>query len=83
MTEPLLEALPGTLPELETRQRDLDAALEASRERIRSLMAQEDPSAGIFHAEAIHTAKQEHMQLRYMKDLCAARLARLREADDC
>ena len=74
-------ALPDSIPDspadLEALLADLDARLEQSGRTIRELMAAENPAAGVFHAAAIHEAKQQHMQLRYMQDLCRAKRVRL------
>lgn len=72
------DAIPADIPGLEKHLADVELLLSNAQNSIRELMAREDPARGIFHAEAIHEAKQRHMQLRYVKDFCAARLARLR-----
>ncbi len=70
------DALPESLPELEARLSELEAHIAVCQKHIRLLMAEEDPAAGIFRAAPLHAAKQRHMQLRYVRDLCAARLKR-------
>jgi hypothetical protein len=79
LTSLLSEDMPEDQPGLETHIRKLEAAITSSNEHIRSLMEREDPAKGVFHAAAIHESKQRHMQLRYLKDFCVARLSRLRE----
>jgi len=74
----LPEDIPEDEPGLEARIRELEAAIAARHEHTCSLMAQEDPAKGIFHAAAIHASKQRLMQLRYLKDVCVVRLNRLR-----
>jgi len=82
LTGMLPEDIPGDQPGLETRIRELEAAMASCSEYIRSLMALEDLENGVSHAAAIHEAKQRHMQLRYLKDVCVARLSRLRTCCD-
>ncbi|MCL1939045.1 MAG: hypothetical protein FWG04_00080 [Desulfovibrionaceae bacterium] len=72
------EDIPEDQPGLEARIRELEAAIAACNAHTCSLMDQEDPAKGIFHAAAIHASKQRHMQLRYLKDICVARVSRLR-----
>lgn len=55
---------------------EVEARLAACEAEIRLLMEREDPAAGRFLAEEIHAAKQLRMELRYRRDLCAARLRR-------
>ena len=73
----LPDSIPDSPADLDALLADLDIRLEQSARTIRKLMADENPAAGVFHAAAIHEAKQHHMQLRYMKDLCHAKRARL------
>jgi hypothetical protein len=78
LTAILSEDMPEDRPGLEARIRKLETAIASCNEHIRSLMDREDPAKGVFHAAAIHESKQRHMQLRYLKDVCVARLSRLR-----
>lgn len=71
-------SLPTDITGLETQIGELDARMTACRASIGDLMAAENPAAGVFHAEAIHEAKQLLMMLRYQKELREARLGRLR-----
>lgn len=73
-------SLPTDAPGLEAEIVILDEKLAASNGEIRRLMAAEDPAQGVFHAAAIHEAKQLCMMLRYQKDLRTVRLAQLRSA---
>ena len=66
--------MPEDQPGLTARIRELEAAITSCNAHVYSLMAQESPAEGVFHAAAIHTAKQMHMQLHYLKDVCIARL---------
>lgn len=58
----------------------LDKDMAELQAHIKQLMADENPGRGIFHASAIHEAKQRYMAMRYKHDFCAARLSRLRSA---
>lgn len=79
MTDLLDDAsLPNDVPGLEAEIAVAEKAMAVCREKIKSLIAAEDPAAGLFHAKAIHELKQRLMMLRYQKDLRAARLGRLR-----
>ena len=50
---------------------------------LRSLLARENPSEGIFFAKEIHTLKQDRLRLNVEKEFCRKRIARLRfEAED-
>ena len=70
-------ALPGDAPALKLQIADVEARQQACLAHIRALVASEDPAKGIFHAAAIHEAKQRKMMLQYQKDLRIARLNRL------
>ena len=72
------ESLPNDIAGLEAQIVELDGKMEECREKTKALMAAEDPVNGIFHAEAIHEAKQLHMMLRYQQDLRKARLSQMR-----
>ena len=71
--------IPGDIPGLEKAVGSVGGGVAAKRGAIRALLRSEDPAAGVFHAAAIHEAKQEHMALRYRRDFCQARLRRLSE----
>ena len=57
---------------------EVEKRMQACQAEIQRLMRAEDPGAGVFHAAAIHQAKQLLMMLRYQKDLRSARLNQLR-----
>ena len=71
-------SLPTDAPGLQAELAVLESSLSACQAKIQGLMAAEDPIKGIFHASAIHEAKQMLMMLRYQKDLRLARLGQLR-----
>ncbi|MDL2316599.1 hypothetical protein LJC59_05900 [Desulfovibrio sp. OttesenSCG-928-A18] len=79
--QPEDESLPTDIPGLEVALAGLEERLAHSASTIRELMESEDPARGVFHAAAIHEAKQAHMVLRYRQDFCRARLARLRSQE--
>lgn len=71
-------SLPTDLPGLEQALADLEERMTAQQDAIKGLMAAEDFANGVCHAAEIHEAKQAHVALRYQRDLCAARMQRLR-----
>lgn len=70
-------SLPTDPAGLEAEIAEAERRMTACRDEIKRLMAAEKPTEGLFHAEAIHSLKQQLMMLRYQKDLRAARLGRL------
>ena len=78
MTANLLDdaSLPTDRKGLEAELAELEKRLLSNREKVKNLVASEDPLKGIFHAAAIHEAKQEGMMLRYQKELREVRLNR-------
>ncbi|MDL2267582.1 hypothetical protein LJC46_06305 [Desulfovibrio sp. OttesenSCG-928-G15] len=81
MTRPLQEeeSLPTDEPGLTGCIASAEAEMAEMQTQIKNLMAEEDPGRGIVHASAIHDTKQRYMMLRYKRDFCAARLARIRQ----
>jgi hypothetical protein len=69
-------SLPTDIPALKAEIAVLERKMRDCAVRIKELMAGEDPAAGIFHAPAIHEAKQLLMMLRYQKELRTARINR-------
>ena len=71
-------SLPADREGLEADIREIDKPLQESHQHIQALLRDEDPAAGVFHASAIHEAKQTAMMLRYQKKLRQVRLNALR-----
>jgi hypothetical protein len=71
-------SLPTDEEGLQAQMAELDRRLAENQGRVQELMRAEDPAAGVFHAEAIHEAKQLAMMLRYQKELRQVRLNALR-----
>ena len=77
-TSPLDDAsLPTDKEGLEEEIAELQRRLDANRQKIQTLMAEEDTKKGIFHAAAIHEAKQTGMILSYQKELREVRPNRM------
>lgn len=68
------ESLPTDREGLEAQIAEIDRRLDGNQEKIRELLAAEDPARGIFHAAEIHQCKQRSMMLRYQKDIRTVRL---------
>ncbi len=55
----------------------IDELLSKNDAALRTLLASEDPSAGIFHAQDIHKLRQEKLVLMTRKELRQVRIRRL------
>ncbi len=79
MTKPLDDAsLPTDKDALKAEIVEVERRLKDCLDHIKALADDEDPARGVFHAAAIHEAKQLRMMLQYQKDVRVARLNRMK-----
>lgn len=71
-------SLPTDIQGLEAQIAEVRQRQDHCLARIRELMDDEDPGRGVFHAAAIHEARQLKMMLQYQHDVRVAKRNRLR-----
>ncbi|CCO22836.1 hypothetical protein [Maridesulfovibrio hydrothermalis] len=67
-----------SIPELEELIANFKKELELCKERTRSLMAQENPSKGIFFAKEIFESQQDKLRLETEIDIRQKKINRIR-----
>lgn len=70
-------SLPLTKPELEAEIATIDRELEETDAALRTLLAAEDTTTGVFYAQDIHSLRQQKLMLMTRKDLRKVRIRRL------
>ncbi len=55
----------------------IDVMLDENDAALRTLLASEDPAAGVFHAQDIHKLRQEKLMLMTRKELRLTRIRRI------
>ncbi len=63
--------------ELETEIAIIDVMLDENDAALRTLLAAEDPSAGVFYAQDIHELRQKKLMLMTRRELRQVRIRRL------
>lgn len=69
--------MPQTQKELEAEIAILDAALDETDAALRTLLAAEDPANGVYHAQDIHSLRQQKLVLMTRKELRKVRIRRI------
>lgn len=74
--------MPQTKPELEAEIAIIDRELDETDAALRTLLAAEDPAAGIFYAQDIHNLRQKKLMLMTRRELRQVRIRRLQYTAD-
>ncbi len=69
--------MPQTKTELEAEIVIIDNMLEENAAALRTLLAAEDPAAGLYYAQDIHKLRQEKLMLMTRRELRQVRIRRL------
>ena len=79
MTSPSAAASESEIiAECEAAIADFTAQRDANLDRIRQLMAEEDPAKGVFHAQEIHKLQQDKLRLDVEIEFKRKRINRIR-----
>ena len=70
-------SLPQNKAELEAEIAIINTELDETDAALRTLLAAEDPAAGVFYAQDIHTLRQKKLMLMTRKELRQVRIRRL------
>ncbi len=60
----------------------IDEMLDENDAALRTLLAAEDPTSGVFYAQDIHNLRQEKLMLLTRKELRQVRIRRLAVGED-
>ena len=80
--QPGEESLPTDIEGVTRALKEAEAAKTLCRERIKTLMIEENLAQGINHAAKIHELKQEGATLKFTREFLQSRLTRLRDEAD-